>query len=214
MTSKIRGLSSVGMSCVMVLIALCASLLFGAVKALDNAHATKPLVCACCSEEGEWYQRAGRVDGAQLVQLDRVRFSSTASTYLPPASDEVNLSQSYTLSHVREGRRWRLRFRDEHGKTGTISFVIPPSAVFFGADLYDQPPGGLGPALYKEWRFSGAAQVTGILRQNGKGSVRFHLILQGRGRGCTEAEDFKNWTLRLSGARVAYAFYGSLDNPQ
>jgi hypothetical protein len=180
------------------------------VKAGVGLPPADPLVCACCTDEGEWYQRAGKSD---LVQLDRVRFAGTASTYQSPASDG-ELSTAYDLSHTRNGRRWQLRFRDEQGKTGTLSFLLPRSAVYFGADLHDSEPGGLGPLLYKEWRVNGAAQVAGIFKSLVKGPARFHLILQGKGRGCTEAEDFKHWTLQISSAANSFSFYGSLNTPR
>jgi len=172
--------------------------------------AVAPLVCACCTDEGEWYQRTGKAD---LFQLDRMRFAAKANTYQPPSSDG-ELSLAYNLSHTRSGRRWQFSFRDEQGKTGTVSFVLPLNAVHFGADMHDAEPGGLGPALYKEWRLSGAAQVTGILKSLMRGPARFHLILQGRGLGCTEAEDFKYWTLQISSAGKSHTFYGPLNKPE
>jgi hypothetical protein len=183
-------------------------------KAHLDSTVVKPPVCACCSEEGERYERTDRVDSAQLVQLDRVRFSPTATRFTSPA-DDSELSLNYSLSQSRKGRRWELKFRDDRGKTGTLSFTIPVSFTAFGVDLQEQSEeGGLGPLLYKELRLTGAAQVSGILKQGINGPARFHLILQGRGRGCTEAEDFKSWRLQIKGARVSHAFYGSLDKPE
>ena len=196
------------------LIAL-AMFLIWPVKASDNltiadAPAVAPLACACCTDEGEWYQATGKVD---LFQLGRVRLAAKASTHQPPSSDG-ELETNYNLFHTRSGRRWQLTFRDEQGKTGTISFVLPLTAVHFGADMHDEEPGGLGPLLYKEWRFNGAAQLTGVFKSVIKGPARFHLILQGRGRGCTEAEDFKHWTLQISSGRNSHTFYGPLNKPE
>jgi len=169
-------------------------------------------VCACCADEGEWYERTERVQTEQLAQLERVRFSPSAKRYLSPA-DESDLSEDYSLSHTRAGRAWQLKFRDEQGRTAIISFMIPGTAVSFGADMHDQPPGGLGPTLYKEWRFSGAARITGIFKKGLSGPARFRLILQGSGNRCEGAEDYKHWTLQISGARASYTFYGSLNDP-
>lgn len=181
------------------------------VKASVDLPASSPPVCACCTDEGEWYQRTGNTD---LVQLDRVRFDTKANTYQSPGMEGDELALAYELSHTRSGRRWQLRFRDEQGKTGALSFVLPLRAVFFGADMHDAEPGGLGPLLYKEWRLSGTTQVTGIFKSLVKGPARFQLILQGRGRGCTEAEDFKHWTLQISSAVDSYTFYGALNDPK
>jgi hypothetical protein len=141
-----------------------------------------------------------------------VRFSPEAKKYLGPTEDN-DLSENYSLSQTRDGRNWQLKFRDEQGRTGFISFAIPGTAVSFGADLHDAPPGGLGPALYKEWRFSGAVRVAGIFKREMSGPARFRLILQGRGNRCEEAEDYKHWTLQISGGPASYAFYGSLNEP-
>jgi hypothetical protein len=197
-----------------VLLIAAAMFLIWPAQAHLNSPVVKPTVCACCTEEGEWYERTGRLDSAQLFQLDRMRFSPTANTYMSPAAD-YEFASSYSLSQTRAGRRWQLKLKDDKGKTGTVSFTIPATLTSFGADLHEQDErGGLGPLLYKEMRFTGAAQVTGILKQGINGPARFRLILQGRGRGCTEAEDFKNWTLQITGARVSHAFYGSLDKPE
>jgi hypothetical protein len=171
-----------------------------------------PLACACCADEGEWYERQEGVSSAQLSELSRLRFSQTANTFETPA-DEGDLASTYSLSQRNNGRRWELRFRDEQGKSGTLTFMLPATAVSFGTDLHDAPPGGVGPTLYKEWRFSGTAQVTGIFKKGVSGAKRFRLILQGRGNRCEQMEDFKHWTLQISGGRVTYAFYGSLNNP-
>ncbi|HEX8140799.1 MAG TPA: hypothetical protein VF544_24745 [Pyrinomonadaceae bacterium] len=168
--------------------------------------------CACCADDGEWYERTDRLDSSHLSELERLRFAGTANRY-ETAADEGEFSSTFSLSHRRNGRRWELRFRDQDGKTGTLSFTIPASVVFFGTDLREMPPGSAGPILYKEWRFSGAAQATGIFK-SGVGPQRFRLILQGRGNNCPAAEDFKHWTLQLSGGRTGHAFYGKLDTPK
>jgi hypothetical protein len=202
-------------SCNLILIVLATFLTWPVTASSDlptaaAPAAVAPFVCACCTDEGEWYQRAGKVD---LAQLDRMRFAAKANTYQPPSSDG-ELELAYNLSHTRSGRRWQFSFRDEQGKTGTISFVLPLSAVHFGADMHDAEPGGLGPLLYKEWRLNGTAQVSGIFKSLMRGPARFHLILQGRGRGCTEAEDFKHWTLQISAAGNSHTFYGPLTDPK
>jgi hypothetical protein len=208
------GLSRLRRSCGagLIILLILVTVLFWPVKADFNLTADKPLACACCAEEGEWYERSERITSAQLYQLQRVRFSQTANTYQSPADDD-ELSTIYALTQTRSGRHWDLRFRDEGGKTGTLSFTLPATATLYGADMQDSPPGGLGPALYKEWRLTGTARVTGVLKKGLAGPARFRLILQGRGNNCGEAEDYKKWILQVSGARRSYSFYGSLNNP-
>jgi len=173
----------------------------------------EPLVCACCSEEGEWYEMRQPLDSSQRAELERMRFSATANTY-QTAADDSELATSYALTQRRSGLRWELRFRDEQGKTGTLSFTLPMSMISFGTDLHDSPPGGTGPSLYKEWRFSGAAQVTGIFKKGTTRPTQYRLILQGRGNRCPMMEDFQNWTLQLTSGRVSYSFYGSMSKPE
>jgi hypothetical protein len=202
----------------MALIKVSASLLALAVfliwpaRAEVNTPVADPLACACCADEGEWYEVRERVDDSQRAELERLRFSATANSFETAASDG-EFASTYTLTQRRNGLRWELRFRDEQGKTGTLSFTLPPTLVSFGTDLHDSPAGGVGPALYKEWRFTGAAQVTGIFKRGKAGATQFRLILQGRGNRCPLMEDFKHWTLQLNSGRTSYAFYGTLNNP-
>jgi hypothetical protein len=188
------------------------TIIFWPVKADVEPPANKPVVCACCAEEGEWYERSAKITDEQLHQLNRVRFSPTANTYQSPADDN-ELSIKYSLTQTRNGRRWELRFRDEQGKTGTLSFMLPATAIYYGADMQEKPPGGVGPALYKEWRIAGTARVTGVLKKGMAGATRFRLILQGRGNNCGEAEDYTNWILQVSSPRLSYSFYGLLNKP-
>lgn len=196
-------------SCAFALMAL-ATLLTWPAKGRVDPPDSAPTVCACCTDEGAWYQGTDKTD---FFQLERVRFATTVKTYEPPSSDG-ELSSTHVLSHTRAGRRWQLRFRDEQGKTSTLSFTIPANAVSYGADMHDNTDGGLGPLLYKEWRLSGHVVVTGDFKRVMKGAARFHLILQGRGRGCTEAEDFKHWTIVISGGGYSFSFYGALNTPR
>ena len=187
-------------------------LLIWPVSAHVRPSINRAAVCACCADEGEWYERTERVQTEQLALLDRLRFSPTAKKYMSPGEDN-DLSEDYSLSHVRAGRSWQLKFRDDQGRTGTISFMIPVIAVTFGADLHDSPAGGVGPSLYKEWRFSGAARVAGIFRSVMSAPVQFRLILQGRGNHCENAEDYRHWTLQISSGHRSYTFYGSFNDP-
>jgi hypothetical protein len=198
-----------------VLLMAVAMLVIWPAKARVDSAVVQPPVCACCAEEGEWYERTDRVRSDQLVELNRMRFSPTANTYLGPSdSDDYEFATNYSLTQTRAGRRWLFKFSDDKGKTGTLSFTIPATLESFGVDLHDKEIGGLGPTLYKEMRFTGAAQVTGILKQGIAGVARFRLILQGRGNNCTQAEDFKNWTLQITGARASHKFYGSFKEPE
>lgn len=193
------------------LLALAVFLIWPA-RADVSTPASEPLVCACCADEGEWYETRQPLDDSQRAELERLRFPATVNTF-QTAADDGELASTYALTQRRNGLRWELRFRDEQGKTGTLSFTLPATMVSFGTDLYDSPPGGTGPALYKEWRFTGTAQVTGIFKKGAARATQYRLILQGRGNRCPLMEDFQHWTLQLTSGRVSYSFYGALGKP-
>jgi hypothetical protein len=177
-----------------------------------SAHA----FCACCANDGEWYQRTSTVTAHERSELGRVRLSNVAKTYMGAANEDTvtgidNPAESYTLTQTRDGNRWRLAFRDAQGRTGTLTLNLPGAATHFGADIRDgQGPQGLGPLLYKEWRFMGTATGTGIFQRAATRPLRFRLILQGRGNNCLDAENYKNWQLHITGPRADFAFYGAL----
>ena len=73
--------------------------------------------------------------------------------------------------------------------------------------------GGLGPALYKEWRLTAPAAGTGIFAPGvGRGQL-VTLILQGHGNSCASAADFTHWTLVVSGPAAEYHLFGHLVQP-
>ncbi|MFL6337332.1 MAG: hypothetical protein ACJ754_28870 [Pyrinomonadaceae bacterium] len=76
------------------------------------------------------------------------------------------------------------------------------------------PAAGGGPLLYKEWRFEGQVSGTGLFKAGTAGPTKYLLVLQGRGNGCQNAEDFKYWRLQINGRRAAYSFYGELADPE
>lgn len=177
------------------------------------------LACACCADTGEWFIRPITVAASDVGQLNRIRFSPTATLFQTEGGLEViegiqNPAESYTLTQTRAGRQWRLRFHDQQGHVGILLIRLPASATSFGADLHDgSQGGGGGPLLYKEWRGSGGLQGTGIFRRGITSDARFRLVLQGRGNSCENVEDYKHWLLEVSGRRARYAFYGTLAQP-
>ena len=125
-------------------------------------------------------------------------------------TDGFDLAASFT------GRRsWKFEFKTPKGKTGSLSFVIPNQMVSFAADIHDDEGGGLGPLLYKEFRLKGVvASAAGFARAGVVRGTTFFLVFQGRGRGCDEVTDFKNWRLEIEGPRASYAFFGKLSSSE
>ncbi|MGI8641023.1 MAG: hypothetical protein ACR2MG_13900 [Pyrinomonadaceae bacterium] len=67
------------------------------------------------------------------------------------------------------------------------------------------------PLLYKEWRFKGNVQIgNGFFQTSIVQPTTYFLVLQGRGNGCDNPEDFTHWRLEIAGKKASYAFFGEL----
>ena len=123
-------------------------------------------------------------------------------------------SSHYGLSVTQSADRWVFAFRDAQGRTGTLALAIPRSISVFEVDpRRDEPEGGLGPALYKEWRLTAPAAGTGIFAPGVGRGQRVTLILQGHGNSCASAADFTHWTLVVHGPLAEYHVFGQLLPP-
>ena len=176
--------------------------------------------CACCSNEGDYLFGSNRPSAYELDLMRRVRFGPTARLYQTEADMEemarglAKPSESYALSGSLVGGAWKLSFRGGD-QAGTLSLPLPARVTSYAADIRDgrTSPGG-GPLLYKEWRFEGRASGTGIFRAGLAAPAKYLLVLQGRGNGCQNAEDFTHWRLEVNGSKAGYAFYGELSAPK
>jgi hypothetical protein len=177
------------------------------------------LACACCSETGYYRIGFGKPEEYQLGLLRRMRFGGTAYLFLTEAGLEQNAkglahqAENYPLGGSLVGRVWKLTF-GKGADAGVLSLPLPPKMVSYKADIRDgQTSAGGGPLLYKEWRFEGEASGTGLFRAGIVPPTKYFLVLQGRGNGCDNAEDFTHWRLEVTGRKAAYAFYGELAEP-
>ena len=102
--------------------------------------------------------------------------------------------------------------RDEKGRAGTLSLLQPKTVSVFEVDTRDDTEQtGYGPRLYKEWKFTTNVAGDGIFRSSVGPNRRITLVLHGRGNSCTDAGDFKHWTLMVHAPGTeTYAFYGTL----
>ncbi len=172
--------------------------------------------CACCSEEGLWYEDTGRMESYQWGEIEKIKFGGVANIYMNAAGEDgitgvSNPAEEYSLSFSQKRTRWELRFKDKAGRTGTLALTIPNSLTVFEADIHDgQTSAGGGPLLYKEWRLTGAAIGTGVFKKGSTAQMKYRLVFQGRGNACTSAEMFDNWKLQIFGPRASYSFYGKL----
>jgi len=171
--------------------------------------------CACCSETGE------RVEGTNPLdrpELDRVRFAKRARLFTD-ASGMAGIkgiiapTDTYELTQTRTGDRWTFTFKDTSGRIGTLTFTLPQTVDKFSVDPQEGATPG-GPLLYKEWRIASNATTGGDFAPASRGGApNVRLVLQGRGNSCTSAEQFKSYSLIVSGPSASFTIFGRLDAP-
>ncbi len=173
--------------------------------------------CACCADDGYYSISTKKPESLELGELKKIRFG-TADLFTSTGEDNIlgisPIGGNYSLSGLLQSTIWKMNFKDDTGKTGTLSLTMPPSMVAFAADIHDGRQGGAGgPLLYKEWRFKSKVQSgTGVFQKGIAPGTEYFLVLQGRGNVCTQAEDFTNWRLEITGKKADYAFFGELNS--
>jgi hypothetical protein len=177
-------------------------------KTSEAPPAARAMMCACCAEDGEWYQRAERITTDMRKEINRVKFTE-ANNGMSGMEDAPFSDGKFELTRI-NSRSWKVKYV-AGGKSGTLSLTVPIRLMNFGVDVHDgQMGGGGGPLLYKEWRFEGSATGTGVFK--GWANSKFLLVLQGRGNHCTQAEDFKHWNLMVHHGAKSLGLYGSVTN--
>jgi hypothetical protein len=172
------------------------------------------LACACCSNRAERYVGVETLGESRLGVLEQMTFAEDAFLADSAADHPVelrNLDTPLRLTVGRTPKEMVFSFRDRQGRTTVLTLAIPATISIFVVD----PRGGtrddgLGPVLYKEWQLTGHATATGVFRPLVEKSRTVSLILHGRGRGCTEAVDFTDWTLLVGGPSAKFTLYGAL----
>lgn len=195
------------------------TLLFAALFAL--AQAGDALACACCTNPGQRYVENTKLDNYRRSVVDEIRFTKEAALFTGEAdADSIKgiaqpSSKPYAFKVTPQKDRLVFSFRDETKNEGTLILVIPDAVAVFEVDTRDSEfkDQGLGPVLYKEWRLTAPFSGTGIFKAGNGGYQRITLILQGRGRGCTDAGHFTHWTISVHGPLGNYLFYGELEKP-
>jgi hypothetical protein len=175
--------------------------------------------CACCAEPGHYFTGETDLDEYPLSQLKRMRFMKTALLYLTEADLEEdafginNPKESYSIQGAFVANLWRLTFRSG-ANTGTLDLPLPSKMWSHSADIHDgKISGGGGPLLYKEWRLEGNVKGSGIFKNGTSSPAKYMFVLQGRGNGCDNSEDFKNWHLEVRGEKARFEFYGRFGKP-
>lgn len=184
---------------------------------LEFAVIDVAFACACCSERGTRIDGRFKLDDATRHQIGRMMFAKDASLTSQLDDDASSpmlpgSSSSYDLTVTRAADVMTFAFRDPKGRSGRLSFTMPARVWIFTVDPFgDAKDEGLGPSLYKEWRLTVPVKADGIFRRARPPGHQAILIFHGRGRGCTEAEHFTDWSLVLRGPAGAVTFYGALE---
>ena len=176
--------------------------------------------CACCAHPGEYPIDFVKPDEFKLSVIKRIRFGTKAELWTGEADPELaakglaHPADSYSLTGSLVGNVWKLTFRNGD-ESGTLDLPLPAKILRFAADIHDgrTKPGNPEPVLYKEWRFEGEVNGTGVFKAGITARTKYVLVFQGRGNSCDGAEDFTHWQLKITGKKADYSFYGELSAP-
>ncbi|GEP56698.1 hypothetical protein RSO01_38640 [Reyranella soli] len=173
------------------------------------------LACACCTNRGGRYVAVETLSPHRLDMMEQMTFADEAFVAQGAADHPIDLKDfgpTLQLAVRRTKTEIVFAFRDEADRTSDVAFAVPDTISIFEVDPRGpEPDAGLGPAFYKEWQLSGAATATGVLRPLIEGGdPKVTLIVHGRGRGCTEASEFTEWTLMIDGPAGRLTLYGAL----
>jgi hypothetical protein len=190
------------------------------------ASAMPAFACACCAEIGTYSIWTGKPDSYQRDLLKDILFQKDAALYTTEAgfdgikglhgiqkeyeSDAWTASPGeFSLVNTFKGSAWRFQLKTRAGTSGSVTLPLPAKMLTFKADIHDNPDQGLGPTLYKEFRFQGkVTAATGFFKPDVTPATSYFLVFQGRGNGCDNAEDFTHWRLEITGPKASYAFFG------
>jgi len=184
--------------------------------------------CACCAEPGTYFLRTFKPDSFHLDLVKEFTFAPKANLYMTEAgfdmikglnpikaedeTTEASITEDFNLATAfADNKTWRLNFKSPKGLPGSLTLPLPTQMISYKIDIHDEENRPNGPLLYKEFRFKGnVAAATGFTRAGIVRGTTFFLVFQGRGNGCDEVQDFKNWRLEIDGPRAGYAFFGKL----
>ena len=173
------------------------------------------VACACCTNQGQRNVRTVALDSGKRQQIESLRFARKAELFTGEADVEsvagiVTPSRNYDVTTAWRDNRLVLSFRDDKGRTGTLSFAHPASVAVFEVDPRNGRDTGQGPTLYKEWKLSAPASASGVFAPGTGPRQTLTLIIQGHGNNCTDASDFTHWTLVMQGPKANYNLFGEL----
>jgi len=172
--------------------------------------------CACCSDTASRYVAVEKLGKERLGVIEQMGFAEEAIVAESAADHPIeiqNLGTRFRLGVTQGRKEIVFSFRDERGRVGTVTLAIPDAISIFEVDPRgNEKDQGLGPSLYKEWQLTANASATGTFRALVDSSQKAMLIFHGRGRGCTEAMHFTDWTLQIQGPAGKVTLYGALSS--
>jgi hypothetical protein len=173
------------------------------------------LACACCTNRAGRYVDVEPLSAGRLDTIGQMTFADEAFVAQGAADHPIDLTDfgpTLQLTARQTTAVIVFAFRGDGGRTSEVTLAVPDTISIFEVDPRgSEPDSGLGPVLYKEWQLAGTATVTGVLRPLVEsGDQKVTLIVHGRGRGCTEASEFTDWTLTLQGSAGKLTLHGAL----
>lgn len=191
------------------------------------AFANNTLACACCAEEGTYSIWTTKPTESTIGILDSMKFDQKARLFMTEAGfDSIKgLSEvekedeiaggawdgNFDLVNEFTNKTWKFTIKTPGGKSGVLTLPMPTQMVQFSVDTHDSEDRGLGPILYKEYRFKGSVQNgTGIFSSSFIKPTTYFLVFQGRGNNCDDVSDFTHWHLEINGKKADYEFNGKL----
>ena len=175
------------------------------------------LACACCTNRAGRYVAVEPLGEHRLEMIERMTFAAEAFVAHGAADHPIDLQgfdPALHLAVTQTKTEIVFAFTGDGGRTSEVTLALPATISIFEVDPRgSEPDAGLGPAFYKEWQLTGTAKATGVLQpllENG--DQKATLIVHGRGRGCTEASEFTDWTLLLQGPAGKLTLYGALSS--
>ncbi len=174
--------------------------------------------CACCTAAAQRNVEVETIAARHTDELARLKFKHSAKLKLGEGYDEAikgldDPSEDFSLGVVRQKDRYVFTLKDEKGRSGNLTLILPKQISIFEVDTRDDTEQtGYGPRLYKEWKLTGSVAGDGIFRQSAGPNRRVTLVLHGRGSSCTEAADFRYWTLLVHAPKTeTYTFFGEFE---
>jgi hypothetical protein len=175
------------------------------------------LACASCSNRGSRYVEVEKRSERRLAAIGEMVFAKQAQR--KSAEDDIDIpgmgpfGVELDMKVERKTGANVSSFVDRKGVTATLTLAIPKTISIFEVDPRgDNRDEGLGPNLYKEWKLTAKAAADGALKPAAGPGQSLTLILNGGGRGCTEAMHFTDWTLLLHGRAGSLTLLGALDS--